>query len=194
MEPDIKPLSARTKFTATSTVVLGALFCATGCTAADTPQDASSSETPATQASSNTLPGSEDVNAAYAAFDPALLTALTEKRNEETRQQSLHLVAEGTLNSEAGLEIPHSGGVQDRALLVAYMCRTEQGVSSVAWKLDFAREAIPLNSGIHSENCTENSVEIFSTSPLGTDAYPTTLEATGDAEFAVSIFEIEPAH
>lgn len=143
---------------------------------------------------SNGTPGSSDgfseVQAVYEAFDPSRLTEFTEKRNEESSAANLVFVAQGLLGPDRALIIPTTQGVDGKSLLVSYICRSS-GKPGTRWGVDFTIDSEPLHSGIQSEACTENSVEMFTTRALSPTEWPDTLESLGHVELAVSVFEVE---
>ncbi|WP_418908847.1 hypothetical protein [Glutamicibacter endophyticus] len=172
--------------------VYTALACAlplflVACTA--TPADPS-----VNSSTSNGTPGSSDgfseAQAVYEAFDPARLTEFTEKRNEESSAANLVFVAQGLLGPDRALSIPKTQGADGKSLLVSYICRSS-GEPGTTWGVDFSIDSEPLRSGIQSEACTENSVEMFTTRALSPTEWPDTLGSLGHVELAVSVFEVE---
>lgn len=184
-------LSTRSKVGVTVLALVSPLFF-TACTETPVEPSASNPSTTATQESSDESAEIEEVKSVYKAFDPAQLTELTEKRNAESSGSKLMFVTQGLIEPDSELSIPTIEGGNKKSLLVSYMCRSsvEEGT---LWRVDFTADSEPLNSGIQSESCTENSVEMFTTRTLSPAELPDALEAVGQVELAVSIFEIEEA-
>lgn len=162
----------------------------TACTEAPVEPSASNSATTATQKSSEDSAEIQEVKSVYEAFDPARLTELTKKRIAESSGSKLIFVTDGLIEPDGELSIPKISGAKNKSLLVAYMCRSSVEAGTL-WRVDFSADSEPLNTGIQSESCTENSVEMFTTRSLTPAELPDALEATGKIELAVSIFEIE---
>ncbi|NQD42760.1 hypothetical protein [Glutamicibacter halophytocola] len=186
-----KSLGARSTMGLVALVLVSPLLFA-ACMQSPAEPSASDSSTPAILESSGGSAAIEEVNAVYKSFDPARLTKLTEKRNEESAGSKLTLVTEGLIEPDGDLSLPKVEGESKKSLLVSYMCRSsvEEGT---LWRVDFTADSEPLNTGIESESCTENSVEMFTTRELSPAELPDALNAEGQIEIAVSIFEIEEA-
>lgn len=162
----------------------------TACTEAPTEPSASTSPATATQENTEKSVEIEEVKSVYESFDPTRLTELTKKRNEESSGPELIFVTQGLIESDGELSIPKISGDNKKSLLVSYMCRSS-GEEGTLWRVDFSADSKSLNSGIRSESCTKNSVEMFTTRTLSPTELPDALKATGKVELAVSVFEIE---
>lgn len=181
------------RFRTFASLSLGSLLFLTGCTSTDPQLPVISTEAPEAQESADESAEVKEVREAYEAFDPSLLTGLTEKRNEETSGPQMTFLTQGVIEPNSGIDIPKISEETKKSLLVSYMCRSSKAEPGVRWGVDFSADSELLKSGIQSESCTENSVEMFTTRALSPAESPDTLEVDGDVELVVSIFEIEEA-
>lgn len=190
MKPN-NPLGARSKAGVAALVLVSPLLF-TACT--ETPAESSASPSAATATAAQESPEKaaqiKEVQSVYESFDPARLTELTKKRNDESSDPEIIFVTQGLIEPDSELSIPKISGENKKSLLVSYMCRASDEKGDL-WRVDFSADSEPLKSGIQSDSCTKNSVEMFTTRVLSPTELPDALEVTGKVELAVSIFEIE---
>lgn len=188
MKPD-SSLGTRSKAGVAALVLVSPILF-TACTEAPAEPSANTSAATATQESPEKAAAIKEVQSVYESFDPARLTELTKKRNDESSDPELTLVTQGLIEPDGELSIPRISGKNKKSLLVSYMCRTPDEKGN-PWRVDFSADSEPLKSGIQSDSCTKNSVEMFTTRVLSPTELPDALDVTGRVELAVSIFEIE---
>lgn len=183
------PLITRTTIgIAALALVSPSLF--TACTEAPVEPSASSSATTTIQESPEESADVQELKSVYESFDPAQLTELTKQRHEESSDSNLVFVTEGLIEPDSELSVPKIPGANKKSLLVSYMCRSS-AEQDARWRVDFRADSKPLESGVQSGSCNANSLEMFITRTLTPAKLPEALEATGNVELAVSIFEIE---